>query len=599
MNSTFAVVRRELAEKRFVFVAALAFALLSVILALTVHMRSSFTEAMTLCSAIFGAGFAGGLAVILGATIVGRELAENRLSFYFSRPLPAPAIWFGKFFASAILITGSFLIVFAPALSTGSRLATQWTSSAAAFGSFVVLAALILFLAAHVLSTMVRSRSAWIAIDFLCVVATGAAVLAMLSLPLAARAFTVTKVASAALGGGFLIVVLGACTWQLAKGRTDRLGNHLALSRFLWTGVTLVLLFVAASLLWAMSVTPADLVDIQGGSVRAGWAVFRGHAAGRGDYEPTFLVNADGRTMRILTPPWWGGVHVARNGKVAVWLRMRTSLLHPVPLELVLCQLDVPQPHAERTGVTMGPQEMELSDDGSRLVTGGETVNVYDLAAKRSLGSFHLGTPEMSWPQVMFVTNDVVRVYVRSRAGDEAIYEYDVRARALRPTGTFQGWAQSFSADRTRMVVYKNHHPYLADARSGEPITNLAGKMVRFLADGSIASVETHDLHATVRHFDANGRLLREAVLSPHTEAIIGGGDGHRVVLGLRRNGTADWGVAVFDLDRGVITREEPSLRIALLDPDQSLPNEILATTEHGVVTWNLTTGAKRLVAGH
>lgn len=598
MNSTFVVVRRELAEKRFVIVAAIAFALLSIVVSLTVHMRNSFTEALTLSSAIFGAAFAGGLAIILGATVVGRELTENRLSFYFSRPLPAPAIWFGKLFAAVILVAGSFLIIFAPALATGSRLATQWTSGAVAFGGQVVLAALILFLAAHVLSTMVRSRSAWIGLDFLCVVATGAAVYAMLRLPLTAMAFTVTQVAAAALGGGFLIVVLGACTWQLAKGRTDRLGNHLALSRFLWTGVTLVLLVVAAYLLWAMTVTPADLTDVQGGSARAGWAVIRGHATGRGDYEPTFLVNADGRTMRLLTPAWWG-VHIARNGKVAFWLRPRMSIIYPSSLELIRCRLDVPQPHAEPSGVTMGPQEMALSDDGSRLVTGRETVNVYDLAADRSLGSFHLDVAEDAWTQAVFVTNDVVRVYVGSRGGAEGIYEYDLQARALRQTGTVQGGERSLSADRTRMVVYQGHRSYLADARSGEPIADLAGNGVRFLADGTMASVQTHNLHATVRHFDANGRLLREAVLSPYTEAVIGGGDGHRVVLGVRRDGTVGWGLAIFDLDRGVITREEPSLRIALVDRDQPLPNELLTTSERGVVTWNLTTGAKRLVAGH
>src|SRR5258706_15379992 len=115
MNSTFVVASREIAEKRFVFPAAVAFALLAIIPPSTMHMRGSFGEALTVSSAILSTAFAFGLAMILGASIVGRELTENRLSFYFARPLPAAAIWFGKVAASTLLITLSFLIVFAPA----------------------------------------------------------------------------------------------------------------------------------------------------------------------------------------------------------------------------------------------------------------------------------------------------------------------------------------------------------------------------------------------------------------------------------------------------------------------------------------------------
>ena len=81
----------------------------------------------------------------------------------------------------------------------------------------------------------------------------------MLRLPLAAQARTITVVASVALAAGFLLVVLGACTWQVAKGRTNRVQNHLALSRFLWSGVTFVLLAVSSYLLWALAASPRTL----------------------------------------------------------------------------------------------------------------------------------------------------------------------------------------------------------------------------------------------------------------------------------------------------------------------------------------------------
>ena len=55
---------------------------------------------------------------------------------------------------------------------------------------------------------------------------------------------------------------------------------------------------------------------------------------------------------------------------------------------------------------------------------------------------------------------------------------------------------------------------------------------------------------------------------------------------------------AVFDLDRGTMQVPDPSLRIAIFDPRKTLPDEILCTTEKGVVAWNRVTGGKRVVAG-
>src|SRR5438270_7127618 len=103
MNATVAIARRELLEKRFVFLAAVAFAALAFVVPFVpgVHAEQK-REAIVVVSTILSVGFTLGLATILGATTIGRDLSEGRLSFYFTRPIPAAAIWSGKLIAAVI-----------------------------------------------------------------------------------------------------------------------------------------------------------------------------------------------------------------------------------------------------------------------------------------------------------------------------------------------------------------------------------------------------------------------------------------------------------------------------------------------------------------
>jgi hypothetical protein len=105
MNATVVIARRELAEKQFVLLAAIAFALLACLVPFVpgVHAGQK-REAIVVVSTVLAVGFTLGLSTILGATIIGRDLSEGRLSFYFSRPIPAAAIWFGKLIAALVLI---------------------------------------------------------------------------------------------------------------------------------------------------------------------------------------------------------------------------------------------------------------------------------------------------------------------------------------------------------------------------------------------------------------------------------------------------------------------------------------------------------------
>src|SRR5438876_792573 len=117
MRHALVIARRELAEKRFVAVAATAFAVLPFLLATIpgIRGRGGAGDVIATAAGLMAIGFTAGLALVLGGTIIGRDLAENRLSFYFSRPVAASSIWFGKVAAALVLIVAVFAIIVVPA----------------------------------------------------------------------------------------------------------------------------------------------------------------------------------------------------------------------------------------------------------------------------------------------------------------------------------------------------------------------------------------------------------------------------------------------------------------------------------------------------
>src|SRR5207248_1110248 len=128
VNKVIAVARREMQERAFVFVTAIGITL-APLLALAVP-RGTFDErlsAFAILSLLCACNFTLGLSAILGASLVGRELTEKRMSFYFSRPLSASSIWFGKLTAAIAMILGCAAILFPPSLFM-FRESRGWTS---------------------------------------------------------------------------------------------------------------------------------------------------------------------------------------------------------------------------------------------------------------------------------------------------------------------------------------------------------------------------------------------------------------------------------------------------------------------------------------
>jgi ABC-type transport system involved in multi-copper enzyme maturation permease subunit len=227
MKSTLVIARRELVEKRFVFVAAIAFAILSIIIPLVPGVHAGQRSgALVVSSMLLSIGFAIGLAAILGGSIIGRELSDGRLSFYFAKPVPAPAIWFGKLIAATVLVVVCFGIIVAPAVTVGVHnvLRAMETDSRDALTMIrvVLTAAAVFFLITHVIGTFVRSRSPWIAFDFIAAAICGWALWMMARPLLDGAAIELIKLLGKILSLYLGMVIVAAGAWQLSRGRTDR-----------------------------------------------------------------------------------------------------------------------------------------------------------------------------------------------------------------------------------------------------------------------------------------------------------------------------------------------------------------------------------------
>jgi ABC-type transport system involved in multi-copper enzyme maturation permease subunit len=607
MKNALVIAAREFEEKRFVAYAAVGIAVVPFIFAAIPGLKANPADTIAMGSLVFGSAFAIAVAIISGASFIGRDLTDGRMSFYFSRPVGSLSIWFGKLTAAILMIAGTFGFIIVPArLAAGDHWTRLMNASTTYSVLYILAIAIALFLIAHVISTFARSRSPLIAFDFAAAVVCGV-VIRLLIVPLiAGEASVIISKLSIALAITAALAVVGGGAWQLEHGRTDRRRSHLALSQFLWATMAIVLLLAAAYVAWVVSAKVSDLT----GHVRATrstsgpFAVVIGSAKGRSDYHAAFLINTeDGTTTRV--DPWaeWL-VHYTRNGRSVVVPRRAGNVA-----EMLIYTSSKAEP--VDTGLTISDGDYVASDDGGRIATISHPNNlsVYDVAQKRSLASAHL--PEAKFLRTFFVTPDVVRVYATQPDGIK-IMELDVRARGLRETGFIASPRFLYlytDSSAAHMLVRKAHGGDLTvnDARTGTPIRTLATgdvKAARYLRDGRIAFVDGAD-SATVLHIlTADGTPQRDIALGARKSPLIIGDDGARAVLTDVDAASGKQMLEAINIDRGVIERREPitdwvpSGSLDTRPPIQPLREVFYVGDEGRIIAWNPATGAKRAITG-
>lgn len=534
MKTVMIIAAREVREKARLFVVCAALALVPFAATLLPGARGQSGDVLAVVGGFLAAVLGFGIAVTLGASTIVRDLAERRMSFYFTKPVGAPAIWIGKAAAGLFISLTCFAIIALPsALGARKAWAIQWLGDTEP----LVVAALtivVLFFLSHTMSTIIRSRSPLLALDFLFAIVAVATMYLIVRPLVIGSAIDLAKMVLTAIGVAIVIVLALAPVWQLANGRSDIRRSHAALMRFLWPSIAIVLLIAGGTVAWLIRVSPADLVVAHVDQPRRGTSVIvTGQAPRTVDYHATFVIDrATGRFTRIGTPPWWGS-QFSDDGRVHVWLQ-------PVGV----FSLDGLELYTARgaTGIVMSPSaSFVLSSDGARVaITNGKLLAVHELATGKLLASA-AGLDPSSRHQIFFVTPDVVRVFEYQHRLDTPaplrIFELDIRARSIRKTGermvATTRQAASVSGDGARMFVRGTN--VIADGLTGETIAAIQAENVassEMLFDGSVALIAFVDDLSHLRIYDRNGALRHDV---PFTKVrgvwIVGETENGKLIL--------------------------------------------------------------------
>ena len=216
--------------------------------------------------------------LVFGATILVGDIAQKRLSFYFSRPLPAASIWAGKLLAALMISIGCAFLAAAPVFFLEGESAFSYDTGG--FGSrgplvLAVPGVVLLLLLAHVVASMARLRSAWIALDFFLAVFFVVVIALFLRSLYLSGFWDLDEMRRSPerlvwwLAAALIAALLAASCVQVADGRTDARRSHGALSATLW-GLTAVSAVILGGLAWwASSARATDLARIEPGVLTA------------------------------------------------------------------------------------------------------------------------------------------------------------------------------------------------------------------------------------------------------------------------------------------------------------------------------------------
>ncbi len=534
MRGLTAVLRHEIAERRLLLLASPVLGLLPLTAPL-ISAGAAGSELRDIEALFLALALSGLSALLLGASVVGADLASRRLAFFFSRPLTGGAVWAGKLGAAAICAWTAGLLAALPARlfdaaadgGDGSflhgPLPGPWL--AIWFGA-VPLTVLI----AHHGGVILRTRSAWLVLDLAGAVAVGAIVVWTLRRLQywGALADPLPVAPLAAVGAGALgVALLAASAAQVIDGRADPVRSHRTLSlTFAGLGLAGALAFAALAQRW-IAIGPLDLDRWSFAAVAPGqrWIALAGPAPGPREYGAAFLLEVgSGRSVRARfakrgedTLP----LAFSADGRRAIWAeyqgRQGTS-----PGVLVSLTLDragavpVPTPIVEAAP----PARVVLSPRGTRVATvTGRYVAVHELDSGRLLAAHTFGDA-LGWPAtVVFRDEDHLRLLVsRDEAPDKpalAVYNLDLASRRLARLATLPcGWLRMLSPDAER-VICNSRTPKAAavfDLASGRQLAELRqpGAKVRaaYLADGRVALLARGPAGTEVTILDGDGRLL-------------------------------------------------------------------------------------------
>jgi ABC-type transport system involved in multi-copper enzyme maturation permease subunit len=641
LNATFAVARREIGEKAFVLIAACVLVLVPFLATLIPGVRQFDAHQVIITTAAFlSVGFAWGLAVILGATVVGRDLSERRLSFYFARPISPAAIWFGKMAASLVMVVVSFAILFVPAIAFAmTAWRRSWNVDLRLFIGGVIVVSIALLFLMHALSTMIRSRSAFVIADFAILIITALIATAIVVPLVFAFAMDLAWFVGSVLAAAFVAALIGAGWYQLAEGRVERRQSHRALSLALWSSFGCVLLIAAIYVAWVVSAKPKDLASIRDLTEPANgpWIGLSGRARHRFDFHPGFVLNTeDGSSHRIGGAFRLGlGASFSRDGRTVAWAEKAS--LTGGRYELVFLRLN--DNTRVETGIPVTTfSDFALSDDANRVAVFSDVISIWDVRQRKLIGSIRPPDGVGRWMS-FFTNSDHLRLIAvlaqeQKRITDGPrdhtirIFEYDLAKRMLATLGETHILTRNVgvnaNADGSLLLLRRfggDSATQLIDGRTAATIATIPSGgdadawrpgMFRILSNGMLAISQHSDTDSIVRFYSLDGTLRHELRLNGVTHLPVIGevAPGKLAVAAYRgpvnTSNVKNWSALVIDSATGTIVTKGDGLWPASLDyfggfgrdPRRAVRASppVFVDANHALITWNPLTGARKTI---
>jgi hypothetical protein len=533
MRGFFAVARREMAERRSVLAAAAVLSILPLLAPLfPLWRRFGAPEARLYAAAFLAVAFVAAVSLLLGASAFGRDLSEQRLAFYFARPIGGVAIWAGRLAGAWLPIALSAAIILFPA----GLLAWRDARAGGLPGDVAVAlawAALVFLALGNLVSLAFRARPVRVAADLACLALwTLAMGFAAWPLLFAHAPVLILRVALAALAAGS-VALLAAVGAQVVVGRVDAIRGGRARFAVLW-----VLLFALAGLAfgyarWLLSPAPEDLreIGIEAAAPRGSWIGIEGYARGRLDLRASLFYDvASGRFLRGRAGRE-GAIAFSGDGTAAAWTERAGLDVQGGPQDVWICRFDAGQIRRVRTPISMKVENIAMSPGGSRLAVMEEkTISVFEVPSGRLLASA-AKDPARHYLRMVFLTERTLRIsrmdpLPASAAFDEApgpglasigIVDFEIDARKVKETATIANLRRTFSLAFNdlgeRLIVWeKGGQVSLFDASTGRRLATLgpggwdAGSRGAFLSDGRPIIAESTGGNGRVHLFSKEGR---------------------------------------------------------------------------------------------
>lgn len=543
MSHVITLAARELREKRMTLLIMLCLGLVPVLVPLLPKMRQiGSTDVRDVFVIALLIMLPAGIAIIFGSTVIGRDLQERRLGFYFARPVPAIAIWGGKILGAVLIVLLSAILVALPATFFGSGLQLFFRpGDARVFSPLIYLFVLLALVAiSHAAGIILRSRSAWILLDLSLLIVLSYAMVRVIDSFWSAGAFMLATVAMIGVAGVSLLAAFIAGAVQVMEGRTDLRQGHRVLSVTLWSilGTAALLMAVYAGWVHSLDADEVTMGVVESASPRGNWVVIRGGTSGRFDYLPSFLVNPDTqRGVPLGTPRWSLTTVFSGDGEVAAWVKpiAASESTNGTISWAPLSGSDAGIVRDTNLTASLNMSRLVFSPDKSRLaILGNNQVSVVELDGSRLLSSARI--PAADVVKAFFVDNDVLRLFLLDSFGPRAsksslILELNVPKRSLTQTGDL-GLAQGvrvLAANAERMI-YSSRVPdrlEIRDSRTAQLLVPLPAAASHFsaviqLSDGTLAILLREGEMVRIALFDWNGTLLREIPLGRYKRAHLG-----------------------------------------------------------------------------